>query len=39
MAQQANPKVNGQNEPCLAQETRLFVGLTKKSTRMSVIKC
>jgi hypothetical protein len=28
-AQQANPNVNGQKEPCLAQETTVFTGLNK----------
>lgn len=27
-AQQAKPKVRGQNEPCLAQETTAFAGVT-----------
>ena len=27
-AQQAKPNVNGQNEPCLAQETTAFAGVT-----------
>jgi hypothetical protein len=31
-AQQASPKVNGQKEPCLAQEIKLFADIFKKST-------
>ena len=27
-AQHANPNVNGQNDPCLAQETTAFAGVT-----------
>jgi hypothetical protein len=27
-AQQASPNVNGHNEPCLAQETTAFAGVT-----------